>query len=290
MALKKGRSELYVALARVWREQLAVLTRELPAAIAATDAEALHRFRVALRRTRSLLKLFGPLLPVAGSAVDEFQEGFGWLGEVTGSVRDLDVLLLAARERDEGALRPLIAQLEAARDDALDGLRVALCGPRLRRLLADWSDLVDALPRCKEPPPAAQVALRRLFTVRLLTLALWLLKHGRRVDADTPDTELHRLRIRAKRLRYLIEAFPEQLPGRRGKALGRSLIALQELLGAHQDAAATGARLLPLRDAEAPETAAALDRWLCDLARIRRCSRAGFGDALRRFGNRCDAL
>ena len=52
--------------------------------------EALHKFRVATRRSRALLR------PCDG--VDELQQELRWLAGVLGPVRDLDVLIEHVRE------------------------------------------------------------------------------------------------------------------------------------------------------------------------------------------------
>jgi CHAD domain-containing protein len=60
-------------------------------------------------------------------------------------------------------------------------------------------------------------------------------KRGRKVRAEPRPEDLHALRIRAKRLRYVLE-FCEDLTGREGRrAVGR-LVRLQDLLGAFHDA------------------------------------------------------
>ena len=68
-----------------------------------------------------------------------------------------------------------------------------------------------------------------------------MLKLGRKVDAETPAERLHRLRIRAKRLRYEFEFFREVYP-----SLDRAVRAtkhLQDVLGEHQDACTAAASL-----------------------------------------------
>lgn len=287
---------LYVELGRFWSGQLATMKRELPAVIDGADIEALHRLRVAVRRTRSLLKLFAPLMPAGQWDVDALYAEFGWFGQISGAVRDLDVLLIAVQERGEPALRPLVVQLTRQRATASRTLRTALRSNRLRELLANWEVFVAALPQCKAPPPAARVGLRHLFAVQLLKQALWLLRHGSRIGAKSEAAELHRLRIRAKRLRYLIEVFAGLLPVNDQRVLRRRLIALQDLLGAHQDAVATTLRLHSERASMAavgvmtPKVERELQAWLLDLRQVQQQVRAELPAVLRRFANSCDRL
>src|SRR5215471_12752820 len=54
------------------------------------DPEELHRFRVATRRSRALIRASRPLVRDQLAALDR---ELRWLGSVTGEVRDLDVLI-----------------------------------------------------------------------------------------------------------------------------------------------------------------------------------------------------
>jgi CHAD domain-containing protein len=62
-----------------------------------------------------------------------------------------------------------------------------------------------------------------------------ILKAGRQIDRKSKAKELHRLRIRIKRLRYQLELLAEPYGGPLQKASKR-LRKLQDTLGAHQDA------------------------------------------------------
>jgi CHAD domain-containing protein len=80
-------------------------------------------------------------------------------------------------------------------------------------------------------------------------------KAGEGLGPDSTDEELHRSRILGKRARYAAELASPEL----GKASRRFLVrakALQDVLGAHQDAIVAEARLRGLL-AEAPSSGAA---------------------------------
>src|SRR5262249_52794381 len=67
------------------------------------------------------------------------------------------------------------------------------------------------------------------------------LKLGHKVGAEAHDKELHRLRIRAKRLRYELEFFAPAYKSL-DKAAAEAKV-LQDLLGQHQDACTAAGRL-----------------------------------------------
>ena len=68
------------------------MQRNEPGVRADIDSEFLHDYRVAVRRTRSALSQIKDVLPE--DKVEHFKTEFGWLGQMTGPTRDLDVYLL----------------------------------------------------------------------------------------------------------------------------------------------------------------------------------------------------
>ena len=81
-----------VAIAEMLAGFAAAIDDNVPGTIASIDTEFLHDLRVAVRRTRSILKLAGDVLP--DNLAERFQPEFKWLGDLTTPVRDLDVYLL----------------------------------------------------------------------------------------------------------------------------------------------------------------------------------------------------
>ncbi len=74
----------------VLRRQLAVLRAKEPGTRLGEDPEELHDMRVATRRLRAALSLFEAVLPVRAQV---FRVELGWLARLLGAVRDLDVQL-----------------------------------------------------------------------------------------------------------------------------------------------------------------------------------------------------
>ena len=81
-----------MALAAVLLRLLDTLEANVAGTIRDIDTEFLHDLRVAVRRTRTALKLGADLLPDGLAA--EYQPAFKWLGDLTTPTRDLDVHLL----------------------------------------------------------------------------------------------------------------------------------------------------------------------------------------------------
>ncbi|MBE0618351.1 MAG: CHAD domain-containing protein, partial [Proteobacteria bacterium] len=113
------------------------------------DSEFLHDFRVAVRRTRSALGQLKSVFPPP--ALKKFRAGFGWLGEITGPTRDLDVHLLefpryrAALPATAAAdLEPLRVFLQRRQRAEQRALARALGGRRYRKLVGDWRAFLEA--------------------------------------------------------------------------------------------------------------------------------------------------
>ncbi len=229
--------------------------------VADTDPEYLHDFRVAVRRTRSVLKSARRVVPDAVRAAA--REGFGWLGNATGPPRDLDVAAIewpdVVREFDAdvvAALEPTREHLTRDRADAHRQLAATLTSERAREFLAWWSGWLDGPldPSSGEVAPLAAHPVGPLVAKRIRRTHRALIEAGRAVTPDTPAAEVHELRKDAKRLRYLVECFGGLYEPAARKPFVRVLKALQDTLGAHQDADVAMARL---RDEAASARAAA---------------------------------
>ena len=217
------------------------------------DPEGVHRMRVATRRLRALLGAFRPVLRFR----EETRLGAALrrLADALGPVRDLDVLLgeLPVALAGAGLTEPsfVASALEVERARARDRLLTYLDGrawPRLLGGLDEWSAAPPLLRRRRTnesvasstpvPEAARLLVLERLGRVR---------RQGRRCRKRPGERRLHRLRVALKRLRYLVEFFRPVLPENMG-VLHERAVALQDLLGAANDAAVAARRL-----SEAPE-------------------------------------
>jgi CHAD domain-containing protein len=161
-----------------------------------------------------------------------------WLGERLGEVRDADVLLerLEARldalpHADADGARDLLDALRAQRAAARDRLLVAMASDRYLSLLDRLVDATHDVPAAPDEVDVDDIDLE-MFVRRP-----WK-KLRRAVDAlddDPADSELHEVRIRAKRTRYATEAVAPAI-GRDAKRFAKRVSAVQDTLGEHQDA------------------------------------------------------
>lgn len=164
-----------------------------------SDPEAVHDFRVGLRRLRTVLRASRSVyrkadMKLAIAAVKRF-------GDATNALRDEEVLgeTIAMTKLDDDERRAVAGWLadRARRERVLRHEAMALiAGPELQEALSTLLTHVEAGPRADED--AAVFAKRRLAEARKDVREL--------LPADRSDVAgLHRLRIRFKRLRYTAE-------------------------------------------------------------------------------------
>ncbi len=182
----------------------------LPGVIADVDSEFLHDFRIAVRRTRSLISQLKKVLPAKETI--HFNREFKWLGSVTGVVRDLDVYLLKQQEYQDmlpEQLHPGLASffqsLEQARKKELRLMQIALCSERLPKLLKDWESFLTSAP--KKSWEGSGKSCKKIAMKVIDKRFKRIINDGLKIDTNSPDESLHTLRIQGKKLRYLIEFF-----------------------------------------------------------------------------------
>ncbi len=173
------------------------------------DPEGVHQLRAAVRRLRSDLRTFRPLLDRDWAA--EPAARLRDLADTLGAVRDLDVLQVRL-ERDAidlpvGVLGPLRETFDRRRAEACAALASHLDSAAYRDLVA-WLDQAARDPRLH---PAADAPCRS--TLPALAAAAWrkLRRAVRRLRRDAPEARFHRVRILAKRARYAAEAVAPSL-------------------------------------------------------------------------------
>jgi CHAD domain-containing protein len=237
-----------IALAyRCLRREYRSLVERQPETGTPSTPEDVHQSRIATRRLRVALRLFGALLPPR--AVARLGRELRWLAGGLGEVRDLDVhtdaLHAHLKSAGAAAAQKLGSYELALRRDRLaarDVLKDLFSSNRYTGLMADLAALLQ-----NAPSPAA-LRRWRSFTVRagaaryLKRVRKHVVKLGRELGHDAPAEDLHRLRIRAKRLRYALEFFIEPYPELASAA--KATKALQDVLGAHQDARTARRKML----------------------------------------------
>jgi CHAD domain-containing protein len=229
------------------------------------EPEAVHKFRVAVRRARSLLRSARSMLDRVWA--DQLRNELDWLGRSLGEVRDLDVLLGDLRrqvtdfpDEDRAGGEELLSRLAAERAAARRDLVEALSSPRYLNLLRRMDEALSK-PKWAGRDVAVQAQARRAFD-----------KLERAVDAlekSPSDEALHAVRVRAKRARYAAE-LAEPLVGKPARRFIARARAFQDIAGENQDAVVAEQKLRAVVEA-APSLAFAGGR-LAEHQRERRAT------------------
>jgi len=220
-----------------------------------SDTEALHDFRVGLRRLRSCLRAYEGYLK--GSVPKKLAKRLKRLAGSTGPGRDTEVQIewlegrrshLASHHR--AGLAWLLARLDERMRDAYEEMREEIeheflkVEEELRRRLSVYHTEIHLDP--SSPRETLGGATAAILHRQVADLEADLAQ----VEDPDDEEEAHEARISAKRVRYLLEPLVDEIEG--ASPLVKRFKVLQDLLGDLHDA-----HVLETELAQAVETAAA---------------------------------
>jgi triphosphatase len=210
--------------------------------IRASQPEALHQTRIAVRRLRTALSLFSPML--TDTQTQELKAQLRWLTDELSAARELDVFIagvvkpMAKNGGDRGGLAALLKDLHKRRAQAYARVHSAINSFRFRDLVlniaawvevGDWTKNADELTAAMRQRPIVETATDELQRRRKK-----IHKRARHLRKLSPRRR-HKLRIQAKKVRYASEFFASLFSGkkeeRRRKAFIAALEGLQDTLG-----------------------------------------------------------
>jgi len=231
------------------------------------DSEFLHDLRVAVRRTRSALSQIRDVFP--SDLVEEYKVAFGWIGEITGPVRDLDVYLLDFNDFQASLPEPLQPHLEPLRTFILDhyggeqqALVAHLDSKRFHDLLRDWRAYLEAPVPERSVVPNAMRPVKAVADERIWSMYKRVRKEGLAMTPESPPEDMHELRKSCKKLRYLIEFFDSLYPRQEVRQLVKLLKVLLDNLGNFQDLAVQAGHLRDMAQRMRDEDRASTDTLL----------------------------
>ena len=213
----------------------------------ASGPAPVHQMRVAVRRARSALTVFRPVID--GPAFEASADGLRALGRMLAPARDWDVFMTETLPPVEDAFpgQPDLARLRTAGTKRRAAARAALAawleGPDFHALCLDLACLAADVAADQDEDTAPPLAD---FAASVLA-ARWrrLRRSGRSLDSlDHPA--MHMVRLKTKRLRYAAEFFAPLFPDAPVHGFLRRLARTQERLGLYNDTATADALMRDL--------------------------------------------
>lgn len=196
------------------------------------DPEFIHQARVALRRLRSAIKLFSPVLPP--EFVSTYGQTWRTLASALGEARNWDVFLeetlppIQAVFPEHGDIRRLRTEARRRAKQARQSVIKLLAVREYPRLMVEFTAAIYAL-KDTLPLPIGDFAQQQLS--RYARQAKKQATRHRTFSAE----ERHQLRIALKRLRYTLEFLTPLLRAKRLPAYLAALAQLQDELGLLND-------------------------------------------------------
>lgn len=231
-----GAASAAVAFQAVARSALAQISANAAVLREAPGPEAVHQLRIGVRRLRSALSTFKPILD--GEGLETLKTDLKWLSRSCERARSLDVFAdetLAAAEAADvqpAGLAALRGAIDLARRAAWTHAGEAAASERFRALMIDAAAWVETGEWRGQHE--AQAPIRPFARHALKRHQKKLEKLGRTARGGD-DVARHHLRIEAKKLRYAAEALTDLFGEKRAHRYLRHVRDLQEALGALND-------------------------------------------------------
>ncbi|NNM83521.1 MAG: CYTH and CHAD domain-containing protein [Burkholderiales bacterium] len=221
------------------------------------DPEFLHQMRVGVRRMRSAFSIFSRHF--GKEAFLEVVSGLRWLGGELGPARNWDVFLQETLPSVESALPEqdfsiLRERAQSIREKNRNRAICAVASPKYQSLLLKLGALLCRIEQAE--PLAVEEFANEILSRRCRNFE----RAGKGI-ASLDHLELHALRIEGKKLRYAAEFFIALHPSRSSRNFLSTIGAMQDALGAINDAATTG-HLLDELAGEIPEASGIMKGWV----------------------------
>ncbi|WP_169942191.1 CHAD domain-containing protein [Campylobacter sp. RM15925] len=194
------------------------------------DEEALHQFRVNLRKTRSMLKLLSSVFDK--KTADHFNKNFKTIASSTNKKRDIDVFLDFLKE--EKRTKPLILLAQEVKEAENIKITAMLNASKSEEVFKDWeiflkeqSDFYQGKDYDKPIKKVVAYALRLQILRLQKSLAL--------LNNECENLHFHNTRIQIKRLRYLLEIFIDMFAIKSLEKCRQRAKEIQEIFGDLQD-------------------------------------------------------
>lgn len=203
--------KIYDFTAREIKKNISYINRYAKQILKDSDPEAVHNFRVFVRRLRSFLQTLGPLYPKV--YIKSLQQELKKIANTTSQLRDLEVMLgilqsLTISEQNQAEFQKWMISIETQEGMERNLIKDKLKDPSFLFPLEQLKALL-LLPVSEKDNIWVEDFSRSLLSKKKQT---WL-DRKRKIDRYLEDEIwLHDLRIESKKMRYTIEFYSQFLP------------------------------------------------------------------------------
>lgn len=227
------------ALKECFRKELGII-RGNENRIKLDDAEALHKLRISIRKTRALLAHAENVLPER--TILKFNREFKLLAQKTCNLRDLDVYLntlkkyrCSTQDDPDEMQNELFNYINENKIREEYKLSEYLNSGKYTRLKEDWTKIIDKPESKYSRLKYANMPIEYVLKKGILKQYQKMCRQGGEIDINSPYQKYHDLRKTCKKLRYLLEYFSELHSKKKIKPLIKALKNTQDILGELQD-------------------------------------------------------
>ena len=200
-----------------------------------TSPDALHDYRIAVRRTLSLLAQMRGVVP--GPVLSRYRGGFSSVMDKTGLLRDLEVCrgVLDGYMSKHPGIGPLYERISARELAERRRLKAYFRTKRYRAFRDAWAACLQSLAQDESFEHDSSCPVRELARDAIQARYLTTLRHASRLDGSSSSNKFHKMRKSAKKLRYLLDHFGDLYPDKAIRKIRKRMKQLQSCLGDIQD-------------------------------------------------------
>jgi len=170
----------------------------------AGDPRAIHKMRIELTRLRAIVLFFSPM--TKDIAWLRLKKKLRWLNSALGKARDHDVTMIyARRKRYRNWAKPVSRALASAKEKSHRSLAKTLGSDRYEGLMVALRHWITAGPWLSSRLSFRSERVEVFSKARLRDWRTAISQKGRKLAA-LQRQQMHRVRIRAKRYRYVVDA------------------------------------------------------------------------------------
>lgn len=227
------------ALKKCFFKELCVI-RNCENKIQLDNAVSLHKLRISVRKTRTLLAHAKYVFPER--TIIKYDREFKLLAQKTCNLRDLDVYLNAlsehiysTRDNQQDIQNEIINFISENKIREAQNLSEYLNSAKYSKLIEDWASILDKPSSKYSRLKYANMPIQYVLKKGIIKRYQKMFQQGNEIDINSPYQKYHDLRKTCKKLRYLLEYFSDIHYKKKIRSIINELKNIQDMFGELQD-------------------------------------------------------